>query len=98
MADDEIRVTPRSEEELREAALANIKRKQEFRQHLIVYVVINIALIGIWAATGAGYFWPGWVIAGWGIGVVFHAWDVYGRNHLVSEDEVSREMEKLRRN
>jgi len=28
------------------------------------YVVINAFLIGIWAVTGAGYLWPGWVVAG----------------------------------
>ena len=33
------------------------------------YVVINAFLIGVWAVTGAGYFWPGWVLAGWGVGL-----------------------------
>jgi class 3 adenylate cyclase len=30
-------------------------------------------LIGIWAASGAGYFWPIWPMLGWGIGVGAHA-------------------------
>ena len=96
MADDDMQVAPQGEEDLRAAALANIKRKRDFTQHLITYVVINVVLIGIWAATGAGYFWPAWVIGGWGVGLVFHAWDVFGRRRLVSEDEVSREMDRLR--
>jgi class 3 adenylate cyclase len=43
------------------------------RIHLIVYLVVNAMLIGIWAASGGGYFWPVWPIMGWGIGVGAHA-------------------------
>lgn len=43
------------------------------RIHLTVYLVVNLALIGIWAASGGGYFWPIWPILGWGIGVGCHA-------------------------
>ena len=43
------------------------------RIHLTVYLVVNLMLIGIWAASGAGYFWPVWPILGWGIGVGCHA-------------------------
>jgi hypothetical protein len=30
-------------------------------------------MLVIWASTGAGYFWPLWPLAGWGIGVLSHA-------------------------
>lgn len=43
------------------------------RIHLAVYLVVNVLLIGIWAASGAGYFWPIWPILGWGIGLGSHA-------------------------
>ena len=26
--------------------------------------IVNVFLIGIWAAAGAGYFWPAWVLLG----------------------------------
>ena len=42
------------------------------RIHLSVYLVVNLMLIGIWAASGGGYFWPIWPILGWGIGVGCH--------------------------
>src|SRR3954470_23703391 len=42
------------------------------RTHLAVYLVVNVMLIGIWAASGGGYFWPIWPILGWGIGVGCH--------------------------
>jgi hypothetical protein len=48
----------------------------------------------IWAATGADFFWPVFPIAGWGI--VFHAWDAYGRN-VPSEERIQQEMDRLSR-
>src|SRR4051794_2899929 len=43
------------------------------RIHLTTYLLVNLLLIGIWAASGGGYFWPIWPILGWGIGVGCHA-------------------------
>ena len=37
-----------------------------FRAHGVTYVGINGLLVGIWAATGGGEFWPAGSIAGWG--------------------------------
>jgi class 3 adenylate cyclase len=46
--------------------------RQSFKTHLTFYLLVNVLLIGIWAASGGGYFWPVWVILGWGIGVAAH--------------------------
>jgi Domain of unknown function (DUF1707)/2TM domain len=43
------------------------------REHVAAYVVVNVLLVAVWAATGAGYFWPIWPLLGWGIGLVPHA-------------------------
>jgi hypothetical protein len=32
----------------------------------VTYVGVNGLLVGIWAATGQGEFWPAGSIAGWG--------------------------------
>ena len=45
---------------------------QGFKHHLTIYLLVNVFLIGIWAASGGGYFWPIWPILGWGIGVAAH--------------------------
>jgi 2TM domain len=87
-----------SEEELREHAIKAIKKKRDFWNHFIVYCVVNAFLIAIWYITGHGYFWPVWVLAGWGIGLVLNAWDAYGRsNRAIGEDEIQREIERQRR-
>jgi hypothetical protein len=83
--------------ELRDEAIRQLRRKRTFRRHLAAYVVVNVFLIVIWLATGGGYFWPGWVIAGWGIGVAANAWYVYGRGgDAISEVDIVRETERLR--
>jgi class 3 adenylate cyclase len=43
------------------------------RIHATIYVVVNVMLVAIWAASGGGYFWPIWPILGWGIGLGAHA-------------------------
>ena len=37
---------------------------------LIPFLAVNLVLIAIWAATGAGYFWPIWPLLGWGLGLM----------------------------
>jgi class 3 adenylate cyclase len=46
--------------------------RQSFRIHLTFYLLVNVLLVGIWAASGGGYFWPVWPILGWGIGIAGH--------------------------
>jgi len=54
---------------------------------------VNLFLIGIWALSDQGYFWPIWVILGWGVGLLLNGWDVYFRRPI-SEEEIQREMEQ----
>ena len=78
----------------REAATRQIGAKREFQLHLGVYLVVNTMLIIVWAATGAGYFWPIWPIAGWAIGLASHAYDVYYQSKPITEDEIQAEMRR----
>jgi hypothetical protein len=80
----------------RRAAIERLGAKRDLSTHLIVYVVVNTALVVIWAVTGGGYFWPVWVLAGWGIGLLLHGWEVYG-HRPINEDDIRREMERQRR-
>ena len=62
--------------ESREVAIKRVKARRDFKTHVVVYVLVNALLVVIWAFSGAGYFWPIWIIAGWGIGLAFNAWHV----------------------
>jgi fatty acid desaturase len=83
------------EQQLRERALERLKKKRDFRTHIVIYVAVNAFLVAIWAVTGAGFFWPVFPILGWGIGVVANGWDVYGRRPI-TEDEIRQEADRLR--
>ena len=79
-----------SENQLHELA----RKRVEFRRHLVVYFVIISILWMIWFLTGAGYIWPIWPMAGWGIGVIFHYLFEYRSSSFLSEEE---EYKKLKR-
>jgi hypothetical protein len=49
-----------------------------FYRALFAYVVINLFLIGVWAFSGRGAFWPIWVMLGWGLGMAFYAFRIFG--------------------
>ena len=48
-----------------------------FRWNLAFYIVVNALLIGIWYFVSHGFFWPVFVLGGWGIGVVANYWVAY---------------------
>lgn len=58
---------------------------QSFKTHLTVYVLVNVLLFGIWAASGGGYFWPVWPILGWGTGVAVHGAPLIARRFRAAE-------------
>ncbi|TCN31136.1 2TM domain-containing protein [Kribbella orskensis] len=64
------------DKELREQAIAELRKRRELVGHILTYLTVNTFLVVIWYLTGAGFFWPAFPIFGWGIGVVLHAWDV----------------------
>ncbi len=74
-------------------ALKRLKAKREFQGHLVVYVVVNAFLTLVWWWSGGGYFWPGWVMAGWGIGIVIRFYDVFIRRPI-TEADVQQEMKR----
>ena len=76
-----------------ELALKRVKAKRDFQGHLVVYLVVNAFLVLVWWWSGAGYFWPGWVLAGWGIGLVVNAWEAFFRRPI-TEADVQQEMRR----
>ena len=80
-------------QEHREAAVERVKAKRDFRRHVVVYIVVNLFLIGIWALSDAGFFWPIFVILGWGVGLLINGWDAYFKKPI-SEEEIQREIDR----
>jgi hypothetical protein len=38
-----------------------------------MFARVSILLIAIWAVSGAGYFWPAWVMVWWGFALVMRS-------------------------
>jgi hypothetical protein len=81
-------------EGLRERAVKRLKKKRDFHIHLLMYVMVNALLVTVWAMSSAEFFWPIFILAGWGVGLVANAWDAYGRD-IPTESQIRHEMEKL---
>ena len=82
------------ESELRARAIKRIEARRGLGANVLAYVMVNAMLVVIWYVTGAGFFWPIFPILGWGIGVVFHVWDVMSPG--VDERQIQAEMDRLR--
>jgi hypothetical protein len=48
----------------RQQATRILRRRRRLRLDAGALGIINLTLIGIWVAAGAGYFWPAWPILG----------------------------------
>ena len=87
-------VTGTCEQTRRDQAMQQLKKRRDFRGHVLIYVLVNAFLVAIWALTSEhGFFWPLLVIGAWGIGLVMNAWDVYWR-HDITEEDIQREVER----
>jgi 2TM domain-containing protein len=93
---DEVLATTR--DALREQALDRLKKRRDFKAHLLVYTLVNLAIWGVWvviaASSGGSWPWPVFLTLFWGIGLAMNAWDVYFRRPI-TEQELDREIDRL---
>jgi 2TM domain len=68
--------TKAADEDLRDQAITELRKRRELGGHVLAYLMVNGFLVVIWYLAGAGFFWPAFLIFGWGIGLIFHIWDV----------------------
>ena len=89
--------TRMSEDDLYRLAGKRVEEKKSFYIHLAVYVIVNIALVIIWWATGAGFPWFLFPLGGWGIGILFHFLGVFvfSQQSNWERKEIEREVQKL---
>jgi hypothetical protein len=91
-------VTAESDQIARRQARGRVEEKRNEQRAVIAYalfnalLVVNVFLVGIWAATGSGYFWPGWVLAGWGAVMLLGFWRYWRRP--ITEADVDDELRR----
>lgn len=81
--------------EMRRAAINRIRARQQFYLHLGFYVVMSFFLLTLWARSDADFFWPGFAVVGWGIGIVAHGSQVFGWQRPISEERIQKEIDAL---
>jgi hypothetical protein len=74
------------DDKCRADAVRTLEKKRGWQAGMVAYVVVNAFLVGIWFMTGRGYFWPAWVLGGWGLGMALSFWDLYLRRPITEED------------
>ena len=69
------------------------KNRVEFRDHIYVYIVVNLVLFAINLWFTPGFYWFLFVAFFWGIGLIFHFKEAYFGD---SEVRIEREYQKLK--
>jgi hypothetical protein len=85
-----------NEERLRRRAVRRVRAKLGFRNHLLVFVLVNAGLAAINLITSPRYLWFLYAMGGWGIGLLVHGLTVHGRTSGLREDMIAKELERLR--
>ena len=85
-----------TEEDLRKQALERVKKRRDFWPHLLVYLMVNTLLVVVSGddLLGRVLLRPVFPIAGWGIGIVMHAWDAFWRTGITEKD-IDREVARM---
>ena len=87
-----------SEEEIYKEAEKRVKAKRDFYKHLVIYVVVNIMLVIIWAfAAGRGHPWFLWPLGFWGLGIIFNFFDAFVWVKKRDKGAIEKEVEKIKR-
>ncbi len=78
----------------REEAKKRVIDLQGFYKHLYSYIAVNIILIIINLVTSPKDLWFYWVTVFWGIGIIWHAFRIFGKNRIFSRDWGERKMKE----
>jgi len=94
-------MTPQlTEEEIYQQARKRVEEKKGFFIHLMIYVLVNILVILLWAFVyGGGYPWFVWMTGGWGIGILSHGIGVFIFNKTSGWEkrQMDAEVERIKR-
>lgn len=82
-------------DQLRQQARKRLDDQRGFIPHLIAYITVNVAIVVIWATVShGGFFYPGFVMGFWGIGLLTHAWNAFF-SRPITESEIDREVNRM---
>jgi hypothetical protein len=83
------------EQELYANARKRVEELKGFYSHALIYIVVNLGLMGLNLLTSPGYYWFVWPMLGWGIGLVAHGFSVFGAGRLFGPEWEQRKIREL---
>ena len=91
-----------TEREIREKAEKKVRDKKGFYAHLMSYAIVITFLFLLNLITSAHVWWFIYPALGWGLGLAFHYFAVFGFGKLGDDEweqkELEREIRRLKRN
>lgn len=90
---------PAQQQSMYREAQRRVKQRMALYSSLASYLVVNAFLVFIWAMTSGtdSYFWPGWVMAGWGVGLALQAAAYFFGRNLNQEQMIQDELRRMGR-
>jgi len=77
----------------REVASARLRARRNFANQVVAYLGVNVALLVVWLLGGGGFYWPVFVMLGWGAALAAQAWSRFGATPI-TEGDVEREVDE----
>ena len=90
MATMEISLSEKQEAE----AFEYVRRLRRFYQHCLRYVLVNLVLLAVNLIQTPERLWVLWVIGGWGLGLLLHAFRVFGPEWMLGPEWEKRQVER----
>lgn len=76
-------------------AKERVEEIKSFYVHLIIYLLVNLVLFIINILTSPGSLWFYWPLFGWGIGLFFHGFSVFGTRRIFGKDWEERKIKEI---
>lgn len=90
-------LTPNKETIAYEKAAKRVKELKEFYGNLTSFCLVIPFLAALNLLTAPGYLWFLWPMLGWGVGIAFHAVNVFGIGRDWEERQIKKLMEEEKR-
>lgn len=78
-----------------EQAKKQVLKTRNFYINFATYVLVNLLLLGVDILPDGTWDWSFWVISGWGLGLIFEGFGVFGVNFNFYKKWEEKKVEEL---
>lgn len=76
-------------------ARRRVEEIKSFYFHLLIFVLVNTGLVILNYFTSRGNWWFYWPLLGWGVGIVAHAFSVFGLGKFLGPEWEERKINQI---